>query len=514
MTFSSLIGALSLAVLLAGCGGGGGDAGTAPFGTGSGSTGGTAATATAYSMTTAVTRGGVSTTEITSTETVQAVATVVTGSGAPVEGAVVVFTQAGAGPALTFAPVAATALTSASGVASVDFSAASATSTGATTVTASTTIAAVAATASKSIQIVAGTVSGGTPAVPAAINFIGSLPNATAIVVKGAGGSGRSESAVLTFRVVDASNAPINAAAVTFTLNASNGGAVLKQTSAVSNSDGQVTVTVSSGSLPASIVVTASVAGTSVTSQSDTLIVSNSVPVSGGFEVVANKYNLDGRKTGDVATITAYVRDQFGNPVPDGVAVSFTTDYGVVATSTLGGCTTLNGTCNVTLRVQDPRPPAGGLVTVTGTVRVGTSTQLIQNLKFNFAGSRTSYLALNPSTGTASSTLTLTSCKQSLELLLSDGAGLAPAAGAAITVGFASSDLAVSVPTGSPTLDQLASGFPPLLFSFLVDVTSTALRPACNPTGTVMPSGLYFRAQHATPGGTVFTQRFDLSYPQ
>lgn len=507
---------LLLVSLVAGCGGGGGSAGTSQFGTGSGtgSSGGTTTGTAAYVMALDVQRAGASTAQISSTETVQAVATVSSASGSPVSGVVVTFAQTGS-PSVTFAPVAATALTDASGKASVDFGAANPTATGATTINASGTVATTSVTATKAISIAAGSVT--SVAVPAAVNFVSSVPSGTAIVVKGAGGNGRTESAVLTFAVVDASGAPVSGASVNFALNTTNGGATLQSTTGTSNSSGQVTVTVSSGTAPATIVVTASTTlatGTVISSQSDTLIVSNSVPVSGGFEIVAAKYNLDGRTTGDSTTVTAYVRDQFGNPVPDGVAVSFTTDFGAVASSTLGGCTTVNGTCTVTFRVQNPRPTTNGIATVTGMVGVGTSTQLVESIQINMAGAASSaYLAYDLADAGPATQVTLTSCKQSFQLLLTDGTNHSTAAGTLITPGFASNNVAVTVTSGSPVLDQL-SGFSPTLFGFQVDLATSAPAPPCVAGGTVKSSGLYFELQYQTPHGITFLQRFDLNYPQ
>jgi hypothetical protein len=491
-----------MSTLVGACGGG-------SAGSSGGGTGGGAAT---YSVSVSVQRAGSSTTQISSTETVQAVARVTSSSGDPVEGVVVTFGETGA-TLLSFAPVSKTALSGSDGRASVDISAATSDSTGATNVTATASVAGVTVTSSRAISITAGG-GGGTVAVPAAINFVGASPSGVAIVVEGAGGNGRSESAILTFRIVDANNAPINGTVVNFSINPTNGGATIEPTSATSNSDGQVTTTVSSGAQPASIVVTAtSAVDSAVTVQSDTLIVSNSIPVAEGFEIVAAKYNLDGRTTGDSTTITAYVRDEFGNPVPDGVAVNFQTDYGVIASSTLGGCTTVNGQCEVEFRVQDPR--GTGVATVIATVSDGTNT-FVEQLIINMAGATSSsYIALNPANETPVTTLTLTSCKQAFELLLGDGSSpaRAPAAGTTIAVGFTSTGLGVTVESGTPVLDQLAIDFPPVTFGIEVDLTSADVAPACNAAGPNTSTVAFFRLNYETANGVNFTQRIDLVYP-
>lgn len=504
---------LASVMIMAACGGGGGSAGTSPFGGGSGGETGGAGGANAVTL--EIQRSGAATTQISSSESVQAVAVVRDSGGNPIQGVVVTFSETGAG-LLKFAPAAGTALTDSAGTAKVDVSATSPSATGATTVTVSATVSAATVTNTKAIQVTA-TAGGGAVSLPAAMNFVGSSPSGVAIVVKGSGGSGRSESAILTFKVVDAQNAPINDVTVAFVINTNNGGATIQPTSAKSDANGIVTTTVSSGTQPASIVVTASTPGANgvtVSTQSDTLIVSNSVPIQEGFEIVAEKYNLDGDFTGDSTKITAFVRDQFGNPVADGVAVNFTTDYGVVALSTLGGCTTLNGRCTVDFAVQDPR--GSGLATVIAQINVGNTTVLVDELQINMAaGASTSYVALDPANNNLPITmLTLTSCKASVELLLSDGSGRAAAAGTTIGIGFSSTGVSATVPSGSPVLDQLAAGFPPTNFALQVDLTSTDLVTKCDPAGTVKPSTNYFRLQFKTPHNIVFEQRVGLQYPQ
>ncbi len=381
------IGSVALVALLTACGGGGGSAGTPVIpGTGSGSSSGSGGSTTgstaAYVMAVQVQRTSTAVTQISSVETVQAVATVTSSAGAPVAGVVVTFSEGSVG-LLAFQPKSATALTGSDGKATVDLGAKSNTDTGATTVSASAEVAGVALTAKQSIAITAGAATA-TPT-PATLAFVSSSAGGQAIAIKGAGGNGRAEAAILEFKVLDATGAPINGAAVDFTLNKQQASdATISPANAVSDSSGRVTTTVLSGAQPGSIVVVATAhAAPSVQVQSDTLLVSNSVPTQTGFEIVAEKYNLDGNLTGDNTSISAFVRDANGNPVSDGVAVSFQTDYGVVASSTLGGCTTVNGTCKVDFRVQDPR--GAGLATVVASVGVSTSVLLKQSLNINMA---------------------------------------------------------------------------------------------------------------------------------
>ena len=477
------------------------------------------------SMSVDVQRSGASVENVSSSETVQAVARVTDSNGDPLRGVVVTFAESGPG-LLTLAPTAGTALTDAEGRASVDVAATDAANTGATTVTADATVAGTSGTASKSIQVSSSSGGGSEVTPAAAINFVSASPSGTAIVVRGSGGSGRSESATLTYKVVDGSGAPVEGANVAFKLNqaSSADGVKLNTTSSTSNSSGIVTTSVTSGTVPTTVIVTATVksavtpSGASVSSQSDTIVVSNAIAVQEAFEIVAEKYNLDGRFTGDTTNISAFVADANGNPVADGVAISFTTDAGAVATSTLGGCLTVNGRCDVEFRVQEPR--GSGLATVVATARVGDSTLLDDSIQINMAGSNSSYLAYaSPSATTPVETLALGNvCTKTFELRLTDGslgtgAGRSPAAGTTIGTDAGSSGVTATVKSGSPVPDQLSAGFPSV--RFLVEVAVARTAPAsCDPAGTQGAGAGFFLLNFKTPNNVTFTQRISVTYPQ
>lgn len=513
--FKNLL-AVVLMVLMAACGGGGnGSAGTSVFEGGTATAGDTAASsattaAAAFLVDVSLQRAGVVTTAITSTESVQVVAKVTTKSGAPVSGVVVTFGQSAALAALS--PVSATALTDSSGNAVIDLTAAAVGSTGATTVTASATINGTGYSGQASFSITAGAVA---TATPKAINFVSVNPADKAIVIKGAGGNGRSESATLTFKVVDASNAPIKDAIVNFSINPA-GGVVLNISSAKSNAEGLVTTTVQSGALPASVVVIAvAAANPAATAPSDTLLVSNGSAVADAFEIVAQIYNLDGRTTGDKTTLSAYVADANGNPVADGVTVSFTTDAGAVASSVLGGCLTVNGACSVDFRVQEPR--GTGIATVVASVNVGAATLLSDSLQINMSGATGgSYIAVDdPLSTTPIASIDLgASCAKTFELYLKDSdKGRAPAAGSTIASSAGSTGLTAVIKSGSPVQDQLA-GFSPVKFAveFSVSTTAGGASPICNPTGSTTAAG-FINLVYTTPKGVRFEQRLVMTYP-
>jgi hypothetical protein len=371
---------------------------------------------------------------------------------------VVKFSEADA-KLLKFAPVAATALTDANGVAVIDISALTTDSVGATTVAASVTVNTIAGSGARSFSISAGAVS----VQPKAINFVAANPSGQSIVIKGAGGNGRSESATLTFKVVDGSGSPVSGTTVAFAANPSNL-VTLSAGQAETNADGLVTVAVQSGTTATSVIVvaTAGPVDAKVSAQSDTLIVSNGLPFQAGFEIVAEKYNLDGQLTGDSVQVTANVRDVNGNPVPDGLAISFVTDFGVIASSTLGGCLTQNGQCSVEFRVQDPR--GTGIATIVGSARLDVGSSVSDSISINMAGATGgSYQAVPDS-------VTLSACSESIDFLLNDGNLHAPAKGSTIRVSASSPGISASVFSGSPVLDQRQINFPPAPFSLQFDL--------------------------------------------
>src|SRR5258706_14406355 len=139
MTMFKWVGVALSALTLVACGGGGGSAGTPSFGSGTGTGTGTGSAGT-FQLALDVRRANVATNQITSTETVQAVATVTSSDGSPVEGAVVSFTESGSAALVDFAPIAGTALTDVSGKAVVDLAASNASGTGATTITATSAV--------------------------------------------------------------------------------------------------------------------------------------------------------------------------------------------------------------------------------------------------------------------------------------------------------------------------------------------------------------------------------------
>ncbi|MDB5954479.1 Ig-like domain-containing protein [Ramlibacter sp.] len=514
--------ALILSAALAACGGGGGSAGTTGSSTTAGGTTTTTSTGTGSSSATGVSTstaggtqastdgqislsllnsGNVATAQFGATEQGHAVATVTGPTGAPVSGVVVVFSQADAS-LLTLAPASGTALTDANGQARIDFKASDATKAGAESIVAQVLVGTTTVTAKKGVQLSG---SATAVAVPASMLFLDASP--TSIVIKGAGGSGRSETSTLRFKVTDPNNSPVQGAIVNFSV--SNGNVTLNIPQSTSDAEGVVVTTVTSGTTPTSVVVTATAAANgSATVPSSTLSVSNGLTVAGGLEVVAEKHNIDGGVTGTTTKVSAFMRDANGNLVPDGTTASFTTDFGAVGSSSQGACASVNGTCSVDFRVQNPR--GNGVATVTGTVQLpGQSTPLAASVRINMSASAGAR-ALSAQ-GFVATTLTLSgTCKDTFTLFAADANNRALAAGSTIAAQAPGKGVTASVDGGTPVQDVLDPNFTPTSFRVTLDATNSA--PLCNAAGTGQAT-TSFELKFTSPGGISSTVPLVIQYP-
>ncbi len=205
-----------------------------------------------------------------------------------------------------------------------------------------------------------------------AIEFVSADP--LLIVLKGTGGQGRDESSTVVFRVVDGSGSALSGVTVNFSLTTYVGGLSLSKTSALSDGDGQVSVTVHAGDIPTVVRVLATVDGGDsglVTTVSDLLTVTTGLPDQDSISLAVgdcgdgSSFVVDGAMTtfGLCRLLTVAMADKFNNPVVDGTAAVFTTEYG----SIVGSCTTVGGACSVEWTSQDPRFP-----TLTGQTYVMT----------------------------------------------------------------------------------------------------------------------------------------------
>ncbi len=526
MKFMNNIGALVLTALLAACGGGGGAPGTVASTT-TASTATTTAT-TATSTTSSVTGdtqttaagaivlqvlggSGADTTSISTLEIAQAKVTITDAKGAPASGVIVTYSESGPG-LVAISPSSKTALTDLLGQASVEIKGVSSSSTGATQIVASATISGAAVTAQKAITLSSAPSSG--PVVSPqdlanAINFLSVVPADQSIVLAGSGGSGRSESATMRFRVVDKNNTPVKGVSVTFAAIPSTA-VTLNIPNASSDSDGVVTTTVSSKAVATALVVKATVDTKAITTQSDTLLVTTGVATAAGFDLSASKYNLNSSISGDSSTITVRVVDSNGNPVADGVPVVFTSTHGAVGSSARGGCTTVGGSCTVNYLVQEPRPADGVLARVTASTQIGSGTVISNGLDFVFSQPGLLNLFSTQAGGAALASLDWAagSCKFTLSAFVGTPAGFGAPANTTVGVNSLTSDFTAIIKSGGTILDQARQR---TSTTFEFDASSTALVPKCDRTGLSRASA--FVEVTFTAGTIVKTIVLPVNYP-
>lgn len=182
------------------------------------------------------------------------------------------------------------------------------------------------------------------------------------IRIKGAGGTGASESSLVSFKVTSANGQPAAQQKVSFTLDTVVGGLSFANGTAnaqsLTNSQGIASVRVLSGTVPTPVRVVATAVDTDtkevITSQSEQLTVNTGLPQQLGFSLSTTVFNPEaGDFNGETATITIRASDSFGNPAPDDTAVNFTTEGGGITSP----CLTKNGTCSVVWTSQTARVP-------------------------------------------------------------------------------------------------------------------------------------------------------------
>lgn len=202
------------------------------------------------------------------------------------------------------------------------------------------------------------------------IEFISATP--ANIALQGTGGSGRSETSTVTFRVVDTISGGVPNVGVNFALTTSVGGLTISPNTSLegpaqTDSEGFVDVIVQSGSIPTPVRVVATLAtDDTISTVSDELVISTGVADYNSLSLSATSLAPEGWSIDGIeSTITARASDHFNNPVPDGTAVSFVTEFGSIEPS----CTTVNGLCSVVWTSGAPRVPLPALRDISAITR-------------------------------------------------------------------------------------------------------------------------------------------------
>jgi hypothetical protein len=193
------------------------------------------------------------------------------------------------------------------------------------------------------------------------IVYVSATP--TNIALKGTGNAGHPEASTVIFKVLDATGGPRAGADVTFTLNTTVGGITLGPVTAKSGTDGRVQTVVQAGTVATPVRVTATV--TSVTpaiaTQSSQLTITTGIPDANSFSLAVQCQNIEALNTDGVTVpVTARLADRFNNGVPDGTAVTFTTEGGTIQSQCQTATTiTESGVCTVNWTSSNPRPSDG-----------------------------------------------------------------------------------------------------------------------------------------------------------
>lgn len=189
------------------------------------------------------------------------------------------------------------------------------------------------------------------------IQFVSATPQNIALL--GTGSAERPETSIVVFKVVDENGDPSPNMTVNFELTTTIGGLSLINEIAQSDSDGLVQAVVKAGTVATHVRVMATLTATSDTVLSDELVVSTGIPDQDSFSISISSGSLLNPEAweydGETVSVTILAADRFNNPVPDGLAIYFTTEGGAIKPS----CTTVNGSCTVEWRSQNPRPDDG-----------------------------------------------------------------------------------------------------------------------------------------------------------
>jgi hypothetical protein len=199
----------------------------------------------------------------------------------------------------------------------------------------------------------------------------------------GVSGSGSVETSTLTFAVLDGRGEPldeISSVLVRFRLlnqpsiPGSAGAEFLFPDEAMSDEDGQASVTLTSGTTSGPVQVQAEIETPAGIIRSTPVVITihGGLPDQDHFTVAPVQRNFHARTIyGIENVITVIVGDQYGNPVQPNTSIFFTTTHGVVEGS---GATDALGRASAILQSADPLPNIDGLGTITArTVGIGGS---------------------------------------------------------------------------------------------------------------------------------------------
>ena len=166
-------------------------------------------------------------------------------------------------------------------------------------------------------------------------------------------------SSLVKFKVVDSSNNGKAGVIVDFTVVPASkpGGFDISAISATSDANGEVTTSLSSGTVPTPVWVVATVRGTSLKSQSNTLTITTGLPTQDFFSLSIQTLNIEGLEyDGEESALSIIASDRLGNPVPNGTVINFITEGSQI---TPASCATTAGTCTTKFKSAAYKPTNG-----------------------------------------------------------------------------------------------------------------------------------------------------------
>ena len=285
------------------------------------------------------------------------------GSGNPIKGAVVTFEAQSASSIAEVAPT--TALTNDQGVAVTTLSALTPSAAGAFFVAGTfDTVGGETATDRAAVQANASNVTG-TVGNPAYLQFVSASP-ATLVLstTNGTGWPNLSQTSQVKFKVFDIDDNPVSSARVDLKLSNYLGGLKINggtTASLFSDTNGEVTATVTAGSTPISLWVEAtlptSAEPTRIYRSGVQIVVSTGFPDESHF-AISHEANSSCGKPAEPLTYPCLfiltVADSLAQPVPDGTQVLVVANNGLVVGDVAGqptaACATVSGVCQVEFR--------------------------------------------------------------------------------------------------------------------------------------------------------------------
>ena len=192
----------------------------------------------------------------------------------------------------------------------------------------------------------------------------------TLLALKNTSGLGRSETSNITFTATDSGGSPVASQTVNFELTTDVGGITISPTTANTNASGQVTVTITSGTVPTPVRVKAdmTIGASTISSVSEQLNIGIGLPDQDSFSMALESFALQAYSSANVQNgITLSAADHFGNPAVTGTTFTVIADKGgrvgtVANNNAQASCEITNaseatqGSCTLTWLSSGDRP--------------------------------------------------------------------------------------------------------------------------------------------------------------